>query len=120
MLASKIAELLQLQQVTFLTDNATLATTLAANSLIHTPGHWTIRPQLAYITTSPAFDATRIYHVNMSYNFRAHHQARLAFKIQNSPFRFICLCAGNRSCLNADVVKLTEVLQCTLVYVRCC
>ena len=117
MLATKMAEMLQLQQITLLTDNATLASTLAANRLILAPGHWTIRPQLAYITTSSSFDATRIYHINRSYNFRAHHQARLALKIRNSLFRFSCLCSGNATCLNADLAALTSVLQCTIVYV---
>ena len=105
MLATKMAEMLQLQQITLLTDNATLASTLAANRLILAPGHWTIRPQLAYITTSSSFDATRIYHINRSYNFRAHHQARLALKIRNSLFRFSCLCSGNATCLNADLAR---------------
>lgn len=120
MLASRIAELLHLQQVTFLTDNMTLATALAANKPIITPGHWTIRSQLAYIAASSAFDATRVYHVNRNYNFRAHHQASLALKVQNSLPRFKCLDTNKSSCLNADVAELSTVLQCTVVHVRCC
>ena len=92
----------------------TLATTMAANKLILAPSHWTIRTQLAYIAASSAFDATRIYHVNMSYNLRAHHQARLALKIQKQLSR---LGAHNSSCLNADVVALSIVLQCMIVHV---
>ena len=90
MLASKIVELLHIQHVTFLTDSATLAAAIAARSPILAPGHWTIRPQLAIITASSAFDTSRIYHVNRSYNFRAHHQARLALGLKRSS-SFKCL-----------------------------
>ena len=87
---------------------------IAANKPILAPGHRTIRPQLAYIAASSALDAMRAYHVNRTYNFRAHHQARLALKIQKQLSR---LGAHNSSCLNADVVALSIVLQCMIVHV---
>lgn len=120
MLAYKIAERLQIQQGTFLMDSSILATAIAASKPILAPGHWTIRPQLACITDSSAFNATRIYHINRSYNFRAHHQARLAIKTQNSLSRFTCLGSGNGSCLNAVLAALSSELQCKVVLVRCC
>lgn len=83
MLASQIAGILRLQQATFLTDNAVLATAATAQNMILTPGHWSIRPQLAHIATSVAFDTSRVYHISRGYNFRAHHQAKLALKIQS-------------------------------------
>ena len=120
MLASHIAQLLHLRQATFLTDCATLATATASQDPILDPGHWTIRHQLAHIAASSAFDATRIYHINRGYNFRAHYHAKLALKIQNTSYRFKCLGVGNEACLNAAVSALSTVLNCTIVHVRCC
>ncbi|CAM0948523.1 unnamed protein product [Alopecurus aequalis] len=119
MLATQIAGLLQLQQATFLMDSATLTKVAAARSPILAPGHWTIRPQLAHIAASSAFDSTRIYHIPRNKNFRAHNQAKLALKLQNRTFSFRCLASGNETCLNADVMVQSPVLQCTFVLVRC-
>ena len=107
MLAYQIAGILRLQQATFLTDNAALATAAAAQNTILTPGHWSIRPQLAHIASSSAFDASRIYHISRGYNFRAHHQAKLALKIQNSLLSFRCLQSGNSDCLNGEVAEVS-------------
>ncbi|KAM3310069.1 hypothetical protein ACQJBY_031018 [Aegilops geniculata] len=120
MLASQIAQLLNLQYATFLTDCATLASAVVSQDLILDPGHWIIRPQLAHIAGSSAFDITRVYHINRGYNFCAHHHAKLALKIQNTPYRFRCLGVGNEACLNAVVAALTTLLNCTIVHVRCC
>jgi hypothetical protein len=120
MLATQVAGLLQLNEVTFLTDSATLAKAAAAHSLMLAPGHWTIRPQLAHMAASPAFDSSRIYHISRNYNFRAHHQAKLALKLQNRTFSFRCLASGSDTCLNSDVMAQSPVLQCTFVHVRCC
>ena len=120
MLATQIAGALHLQHATFLTDNAMLAAAVASQSMISAPGHWSIRPQLAYIAASSWFDPSRVYHVSRGCNFRAHHQAKLALKVQNVSFSFRCLGSCTDSCLNADVTALSSILQCKLVYVRCC
>ena len=120
LLATHIAGLIQLQEATFLTDNATLAKATAAQNLFLTPGHWTIRPQLSRMTASSAFDVSRIYHIPRSHNYRAHHQAKLALKLQNRNPSFRCLVSGSENCLNAVVFADAPVLQCTIVYVRCC
>jgi hypothetical protein len=44
LLAIQLAELLHIQQATYLPDNATLATAAATQDLLLAPGHWTIRP----------------------------------------------------------------------------
>jgi hypothetical protein len=119
-LASQIAGILQIQQATFLTDCAVLATAAAVQNMMLTPGHWTIRPQLALLASSPAFDASRIFHINRGYNFRAHHQAKLALKIQNASFSFRCLDSGANTCLNADIAVVSCIEQCKIVHVRCC
>ena len=63
-------------------DNTVLAKAIAASKSIRAPGHLTIRPQLACITAPLAFDGTRIYHINRSYNFGAHHNSKLFFQVQ--------------------------------------
>lgn len=120
LLAIHIAGLLQLQQATFMTDSETLAKAAAAQNLLLTPGHWTIRSQLSHMTASPAFNASRIHHIPRSLNYRAHHQAKLALKVQNRCTSFRCLDSGSENCLNAVVFADAPVLQCTIVYVRCC
>ena len=120
MLATQIAGMLQLQQATFLMDSATLAKAVAAQSPILAPGHWTIRPQLAYIAASSALNSSRIYHIPRNYNFRAHHQAKLAPRLKNRTFSFRCLASGNDTYLSAHVMVQSPVLQCTFVHVRCC
>jgi hypothetical protein len=120
LLASQLVELLHIQQPTYLTDNATLATAAAAQDLHLAPGHWTIRPQLAHMAAISSFDASKVFHISRSNNFRAHHHARLALKLQNRPFSFRCLRTDNRACLNAGVTSMSCVSQCTLVFVRCC
>uniref|UniRef100_A0ACD5VED3 Uncharacterized protein n=1 Tax=Avena sativa TaxID=4498 RepID=A0ACD5VED3_AVESA len=117
--------LLQLQRATFLTDSATLAKAAAAQCLILAPGHWTIRLQLARMAASLAFDSSRIYHIPRSYNFRAHHKAKLALKLQNRNFSYRCLTSGNDTCLNALTkqgfnFRQSPVMECTFVHVRCC
>lgn len=120
MLASHIAGTLQIQQATFLTDCAMLATAAASQNMMLAPGHWSIRPQLAQIAASTTFDPSRIYHINRGYNFRAHHQAKLALKIQNASFSYRCLDSGTDTCLNADIAAVSCIMQCKIVHVRCC
>ena len=111
---------LQIHQATFLIDCAMLATAVASQNMMLAPGHWSIRPQLAQIAASTAFDASKIYHINRGYNFRAHHQAKLALKIQDSSFSYRCLHSGIYTCLNAHVATISCIMQCNIVHVRCC
>ena len=47
MLATKLAELLHVQDPFFFTDCLTLENATKATSILQAPGHWIIRPQLA-------------------------------------------------------------------------
>ena len=121
MLAYQIAHILHLQEPTFLTDSLTLANDLASQDMLLAPGHWSIRPQLAQIACSPAFEVSRIFHINRRCNFRAHHQAKLALKVQSTSFSLRCLDSGSNTCLNAEITALSCILKCKLVvHVRCC
>ena len=72
-LAAKLADILQLQQVTFFTDNATLAKTAANHNVLDAPGHWEIRPQLGTVFNGRSFNRERIYHISGNLNFKADH-----------------------------------------------
>lgn len=111
LLAIQIAELLHIQEATYLTDNATLAMAAATKDLLLKPGHWAIRPQLAQMEATSSFDASKVFHIPRAYNFRAHHQARLALKLQNNPFSFRCLDTENAACLNTGVTLVSSVIQ---------
>jgi hypothetical protein len=50
LLEAKLTIALNLQGLVFLTDNETLATAANRRTIIHDPGHWTLRPILAECT----------------------------------------------------------------------
>jgi hypothetical protein len=118
--AVRLAETLQIQGASILTDNATLAAAAASQDILDAPGHWMIRPQLAAIISSNWFHARKVFHVSRSLNFKAHHQAKLALKLLNRPLFFRCVEEGNASCLNRKVSVASSVSQFTLVSVKCC
>ncbi|KAK1616402.1 hypothetical protein QYE76_021919 [Lolium multiflorum] len=60
MLSSYIAGTLQIQQATFLTECATLASEAVSQNVTLAPGHWSIRPQLAQIAASTTFEPSRL------------------------------------------------------------
>jgi hypothetical protein len=122
LLAAKLADLLRLNQVTFFTDNATLAKAAAHHNIQDAPGHWEIRPQLANVFNSSSFHSDRIYHISRSLNFKADHYARLALRIQNTTFRFRCLASSqaNVHCSFRDIWSDQSVAMCKLLSVKCC
>jgi hypothetical protein len=111
LLAVKLAEMLIIHQATFLTDNATLATAAATQDLLHAPGHRTIRPQLSDMAATTCFNDSKFFYISRSLKFRAHHQARLALKLQNRPLSFRCLGTGRGACLNAGVIAMSCMSQ---------
>uniref|UniRef100_A0ACD5YT82 Uncharacterized protein n=1 Tax=Avena sativa TaxID=4498 RepID=A0ACD5YT82_AVESA len=118
--ATKAAEVLQIKRATFLTDNAVLAKVVASQDLLNDPGHWTIRPQLAEIAATSSFDATRTFHISRSLNFKAHHQAKLALKLQGRSLYSRCLNSASGVCLNSDVTSVCTEPECRVLFVKCC
>jgi hypothetical protein len=55
LLATKLAELLRLQEPQFYTDCLVLASAAATEDITKAPGHWSIRPLLAEIQRSNSF-----------------------------------------------------------------
>ena len=118
LLATKLAEILHFQQPHFYTDSSILATAAAATNIVTAPGHWTIRPLIAAIQSSSCFQPSRVTHLHRSYNIKAHHQARLATRIQTGALSIRCLCADSGQCPAKDI-SVTSVSPYTLLSVKC-
>jgi hypothetical protein len=120
LLASKVADLLHIQEPHFFTDCSILESAASTTSILSAPGHWIIRPILADIQKTEAFHPNRISHVSRCFNFKAHHQARLGLRIQASSLAFRCLPSHTGLCTIRDVLSVPSVTPFTLLSVKCC
>ena len=118
LLATKLAEILQLQDPRFYTDNSVLASASAASDIIATSSHWMIRPLIAAIQSSSSFQSDRINHVPRSFNVKA-HQACLATKIQNTSLAFRCLCSNTGQCPVRDILSVASMNPFMLLSIKC-
>jgi hypothetical protein len=73
LLATKLADLLQVQNPHFYTDCSVLASAARSPTVFATPGHWENRPLLAAIQASPSFNCNRITHISRSNNVKVDH-----------------------------------------------
>jgi ribonuclease HI len=119
LLATRLVGALQLQEPCFFTDSSVLAKAATATSLFAAPGHWAVRPQIAAIQANPTFQTSRISHINRSANVKAHHQARLATKIQNRSLAIRCLSSDLGHCPGKDVLAGFSVTPFRLLSVKC-
>jgi hypothetical protein len=62
---------------------------------------------------------SRISHIHRSRNVKAHHQARLALKIQSTTVAIRCLSSGVGQCLSRDILNVSSVYPYTLLSVKC-
>jgi hypothetical protein len=122
LLAIRIAELLQIHEPHMLTDNSTLATAAAAGDIMESPGHWEIRPLLASITSSGVFNVQKIFHINRGLNFKAHHQAKLARRLQDRPCSVKCLTVSQDSgqCPMSLAFSADVIGSFYISFVKCC
>jgi hypothetical protein len=122
LLATKLADIFRIHDPAFYTDNSVLASAAKASNILSAPGHWSNRPLLADIQAAPSFNSCRVYHINRANNTMAHHQAKLAVKIQNRSLLFRCLglqsSQGNQ-CPVKDTLHVSSVLPFTLLSVKC-
>jgi hypothetical protein len=116
-LATKIADFLNLQESHCYIDSSILASAAAATSIVNAPGHWSIRPLLTTIQASDSFQANKISHVRS--NVKAHHQARLATKIKSRTLSIRCLCSGMDQCPGKDILSVSSVNPFTLLCKMC-
>ena len=90
LLAATLANLLQLQHVTFLTDNLTLAKAAAALKTADQQVPWEIRQHIAqYKLVSQELDP-KIYHIKRDLNGVAHNCAHQALRQSQSGPIFSC------------------------------
>jgi hypothetical protein len=120
LLATMLAERLHIQEPRFYTDCSVLASAAAATSIFEDSGHWVIRPILASIRASSAFCGSRIAHTNRCFNVKAHHQAKLACKIQTRSPVVRCLSSDIGFYPGRDVLSMSSVNPFTLLSVKCC
>lgn len=120
LLATMLAERLHIQEPRFYTDCSVLASEAATTSIFEDSGHWVIRPILASIRASSAFCASRIAHTNRCFNVKAHHQAKLACKIQTRSLAVRCLSSDTGFFPGRDVLSMSSVKPFTLLSVKCC
>ena len=119
LLATKLADMLQLQEPRFYTDSSILASAAAASNIIAAPSHWMIRSLLTDIQASNSFQADRITHLSRSYNVKAHYQARLADRIQNKVLSFRCLCSRTGQCPYRGIFSVACMNPFMLLSVKC-
>jgi hypothetical protein len=119
LLATKLADLLQLQAPRFFTDNSILTSAATTTNIVQAPGHWMIRPLIADIQSSNSFQAKRISHLHRSFNVKAHHQARLATRLHNRTLTFRCLCSNKGKCPYRDIFAVASMDPFMLLSVKC-
>jgi ribonuclease HI len=119
LLATKLADLLKVQDPSFYTDSLVLASAAASPTVFDAPGHWENRPHLAAIHASPSFQCNKIAHISRSRNVKADHQARLALRIQNPSLAIRCLSSDASHCPGKDILSTCSVDPFTLVSVKC-
>jgi hypothetical protein len=93
LLAAKIANSLQIQQVTFLTDNLTLARAAASKRATDPHVPWEIREQIAIFMQSNRNIEEQVYHIRREVNSVAHNCAHQA--IRQSQSRPILSCSNS-------------------------
>jgi hypothetical protein len=118
-LAAILADLMHIKDPYFYTDSSVLASAASATDIFLAPGHWEVRPLLAQIQSCPSFQHSRISHIHRSRNVKAHHQARLALKIQSTTVAIRCLSSGVGQCLSRDILNVSSVYPYTLLSVKC-
>jgi hypothetical protein len=119
LLATKLADLLHVQDPRFYTDCSVLASAATATTVFAAQGHWKIRPQLAAIQASHSIRCNNVSHTHRSRNVKAHHQARLALRIQTVRLAVRCLSSDTGQCPSRDIISVSSVAPFTLLSVKC-
>ena len=94
------------------------ASATVTSSIFKDTGHWNIRPILASIQVSPSFIHTRVAHINMCFNVKAHHQAKLAINIKNRRLAF-WMSLQTYDLVLWEMLSPCQVRPFTLLFVKC-
>jgi hypothetical protein len=118
LLATRLAEILKIQDPHFLTDFSVVALATKAPYIFSALGPWDNRPLLVEIQNSPSFQRSNVSHINRGNNVKAHHLARLASKLHGKPVVYCCLCSDAGLYTIRETLSLTSVLPFTLLSVK--
>jgi ribonuclease HI len=95
--ATKVAAQVQAQEVTFLTDNLTLARAASATTITNDQVPWELRQQIAGYERDAEMLQSKIYHINRKLNGVAHDCAQQAIRRPMSLSIFTCLNSAHRA-----------------------
>jgi hypothetical protein len=121
LLAARIASTFQLQDITFLKDNSTLAKAAAVRSVSHSQVPWEIRNHIAgYINLTQSLGAS-VYHIKRDLNGVAHDSAHQAIRQDASIPIFRCISSAHRnvSCPILSVVQQMQFQDVVIHAVNC-
>ena len=97
LLGARIANILQVRQVAFLTDNVALAKSAISSSLIQPQVPWEIRQQLALFKNISHSFSQAVYHIKRDLNKEAHRCAHQATKQAFSSPTLSCSNSSHRN-----------------------
>ncbi|KAI4974215.1 hypothetical protein ZWY2020_047495 [Hordeum vulgare] len=103
-LVSVLAKALHLHEPCFYTDSYFLASGAKTTSIFKDAGYWSIRPTLVTIQASQTFHSSMITQVDRHFNVKAHHQAKLALKIQYRSLAIRRLSSDTGLCVGRNVI----------------
>lgn len=121
LLAAKVAQLFQLQGITFLTDNLVLAKASATQSISAQEVPWEIRNDLASFFQVSAQLQASIFHIRRDLNGVAHECAHQALKTNDLEPIFRCSSSAhsNSQCPTYNVLQSANIAGYVLHSVHC-
>ena len=118
--AAQIANILEIQEPNFCTDNFTLAQSLNFHDMEKHPGHWSIRSNLQRILLIAQEIHARFVKIKREENEIAHRHAQEAFRTHNvGACLYKCNKHSSHECPVIAVISNQNVHHCTLQSVLC-
>jgi ribonuclease HI len=97
LLATKLAELLNINSPTLLTDNQILAKAMASRKLDNPQLHWNVRETFAEILNSMLKTNSQVFHIKRDLNGVAHNCAHQVLRQSLDEPIFRCVCSAHSS-----------------------
>ena len=118
--AVQMANILEIQESNFCTDNFTLVQALNVHDLEKHPGHWTIRPNLQRILLIAQNMQAKFVKIKREENEIAHRHAQEAFRSHKvGACLYKCNKHSSDECPVIAVISKQNVQYCTLQSVLC-
>ena len=96
-LAGMVAQYLQIQRPSFLTDSKNLAKVAASRSLNHPLLHWDSRDMLADFYQATSSSIVQVFHIKRDLNRVAHNNAKQVLRQCQSQLILSCTCSAHRA-----------------------